>query len=118
MCGKAEKMKLTKEFLEKQEGILLKEKTRIESEIKKLKEYPDYGNDNEDTLQEISDYENNISINDEIQTVLKKVKKSLKSIETGNYGQCTSCKGDIEIGRLKIMPSAQLCVTCESKESK
>lgn len=111
-------MKLTKEFLEKQQAILSKEKARIEMEIKKLKEYPDYGNDNEDTLQEISDYENNVSLNNELQDVLKKVKKSLKSLEAGTYGKCVSCKEDIEIGRLKIMPYAQLCVTCKSKEVK
>jgi len=111
-------MELTNEFLEKQRAVLLKEKARIENEIKKLKEYPDYGNDDEDNLQEISDYENNVSLKNELQDVLKKVKRSLKAIDNGNYGQCTSCKGEIEIGRLKVMPYAQLCVTCNSKENK
>lgn len=111
-------MKLSKEFLEKQREILLNEKSRIESKIKQLKKYPDYGTDEEDNLQEISDYESNLSIEGQMEFILVKIDKALKAIDNGTYGQCLACKQQIEEGRLEIMPYAELCVTCSAKEKK
>lgn len=105
------------EFIEKQKEILLKEKARIEEKIKVLKKFPEYGNDEEDRLQEMGDFENNLSIDQQLEAVLKKIEKALKAIENGTYGKCASCKKNIEEGRLEIMPYAELCVTCKSKKS-
>ena len=111
-------MNLSKEFIEKQREILLNEKSRIESKIKQLKKYPDYGADEEDNIQEISDYESNLSIEGQIEFILVKIDKALKAIDDGTYGQCLACEQQIEGGRLEIMPYAELCVTCSAKEKK
>lgn len=108
-------MKLTAEFLKKQKDALLSEKERVEEKIKKLKKYPDYGGDEEDNIQEISDYESNLSIDKQMEFLLKKIKAAIKAIDDGTYGQCKVCKGNIESGRLKIMPYADVCVTCKKK---
>lgn len=111
-------MEINKEFIEKQKASLTEEKTRIEEKIKKLKKYPDYGSDEEDNLQEIADYESNLSIDEQLEFLLGKIKRALKSIDDGSYGKCASCKKIIEEGRLEIMPYAELCVTCNSNRKK
>lgn len=107
-----------KAFLDKQKVSLLKEKEKIEAKIAKLKKYPDYGTDDEDRLQEMEDYENNLSIEGQLEFLLKKIKRALRAIDDGNYGQCIECKTNIEEGRLKIMPYAELCVTCKKDGNK
>lgn len=111
-------MKLTKEFLEKQKEALLTEKARLEKKVAKLKKYPKYGDDEEDNLQEMADYESNLTLDEQLEYLLTKIKKALKAIEDGTYGQCILCKKNIENGRLEIMPYADVCVTCKSKKKK
>lgn len=111
-------MKISKDFLEKQKEKLEAEKNKIETKIKELKKYPDYGNDDEDNLQEIADYESNLSIDEQLEFLLGKIKRAIKAIENGTYGQCTKCQATIEEGRLEIIPYAELCVSCSVKKNK
>ncbi len=106
-------MQYNDEFVKKQKNILLEEKKRLKERISKLKEFQDYGFDDEDNAQEISDYENNLSIEEQMSFLLAKVNKAILSIENKTYGQCSKCQKSIEEGRLEIMPYAELCVTCK-----
>lgn len=109
-------MNLPDSFLKKQKELMLKEKEKIEEKIAKLKKYPDYGTDEEDNLQELTDFESNLSLEDQLEFLLKKINKALKAIDDGTYGQCHECKTAIERGRLEIMPYAELCVSCNDKK--
>lgn len=111
-------MKLSESFLEKQREALLSEKERIEAKAIKLKKYPRYGDDEEDNLQEMADYESNLTLDEQLEYLLAKIKKALRAIDDGTYGQCSLCKKNIENGRLEIMPYADVCVTCKSKKKK
>lgn len=110
-------MSQSKEFVQKQKEKLLKEKKGIDEKIKNLKQYPNYGQDEEDKLQEMGDFENNLSIEEQLGYLSKKIDKALLAIENGTYGQCSSCHENIENGRLEIMPYADLCVSCKSKSN-
>lgn len=111
-------MKPSNEFIEKQKEKLIKEKERIDLKIQNLKKYPDYGQGEEDNIQEMGDFENNLSIEEQLVYLSKKIDKALKAIENGTYGQCSQCKKNIEQGRLSIMSYADLCVTCKKKNGK
>ena len=111
-------MTLKPELINKLKKNLLTEKENLEERIKKLKVYPDYGNIGEDNLQEVIDYENNVSIDEQLELLLQKVNNALSAIENGTYGECSECQNAIEDGRLEIMPYADLCVTCEHCEKK
>ncbi|MCX6808811.1 MAG: TraR/DksA C4-type zinc finger protein [Candidatus Berkelbacteria bacterium] len=108
-------MKLSQKFLEQQQSALQDEKKRITAEIKKLKKYPDYGETSDDNAQELTEFENNQPLEDQLEQILKKVNLSLLAIENGTYGVCSKCQGMIETGRLEIIPYADLCVTCQQK---
>lgn len=104
------------EFIGQQKEILVAEKERIEAKIKELKKFPDYGSDEEDNLQEISDYESNLSIDQQLEYLLEKINFALSAIKNGSYGKCKICQKEIEIDRLKIMPYADVCVVCKKNK--
>ena len=106
---------LDKKFLETQKNALLKEKGRLEEEITKLKKFPEDDGLEDDRIQELSNYETNLSIDAQLELLLKKVKSSFRAIEEGKYGICKVCGAEIEKGRLAMMPYTDLCVTCRKK---
>lgn len=52
------------------------------------------------------------TIKQELNNLLGKTTDALLKIKQGIYGKCESCGKQIEEGRLKIMPTADLCLTC------
>ncbi len=108
-------MPLTNEFISTQKKRLEIEKERLEDQIKRLKKYPDYGDIGEDMIQEVEDYETNISIDEQIELLLGKVNAALQAIDQGTYGKCKKCDQMIDEERLEIMPYADFCVKCENE---
>lgn len=109
---------LSSEIIEKQKKALIEEKSRLEKKIKELKQYPDYGQNEDDNAKETADYENNLNVEGQLVFLLSKVNKALKAIDNGAYGVCLKCSKAIEEGRLEIMPYAELCISCRKTESK
>ncbi|MEJ5376536.1 MAG: TraR/DksA family transcriptional regulator [bacterium] len=46
---------------------------------------------------------------------LKQIKEALLRIESGEYGLCEECGSAIRFERLKAMPFAQLCRSCQEE---
>jgi RNA polymerase-binding transcription factor DksA len=44
--------------------------------------------------------------------VLADVEAALDRMATGHYGQCRSCRGTIELARLRIFPQTLHCAAC------
>lgn len=107
---------LDSETMEKQKRYLLDEKDRLENKIKQLKEFPDYGSNEDDNAKELADFESNQSLEEQLKYLLDKVNKALAAIENGTYGRCKKCQNAIESGRLEIMPYAELCITCQKEQ--
>lgn len=42
------------------------------------------------------------------------LKQALNRIETGTYGYCLNCHGEIPLQRLILVPGALRCITCET----
>ena len=106
---------ISKEFINKQKQILTKEKERLVKKVGQLKKYPDYGRNEDDNAQEMADYQSNLSLEEQVEFLIKKVDTALSAIEDGSYGKCKKCKEMIEEGRLEVMPYAEVCVTCKDK---
>jgi len=49
------------------------------------------------------------------QEKLMAINEALEKLEEGTYGICEECGDKIGQGRLKVMPLAKFCVTCQSK---
>ncbi|MGB4845013.1 MAG: TraR/DksA C4-type zinc finger protein [Ferruginibacter sp.] len=48
----------------------------------------------------------------EAEAKLKKLQTAAEKIDDKDFGICTKCKGEIPVGRLKIMPGSTTCVRC------
>jgi DnaK suppressor protein len=47
---------------------------------------------------------------------LGKIDEAIRRLESGVYGVCAECGGEIAEARLKALPFATLCVTCQERE--
>jgi len=57
-----------------------------------------------------------LRIRDRESKLIKKIKKALARIESGEFGICEKCGGDISIKRLKARPVTTQCIDCKTKE--
>ena len=47
-----------------------------------------------------------------------RVRAALERLDEGSYGQCESCDGDISTARLKALPWASRCLSCEQEQER
>lgn len=105
-------------FIMGQKSALEKELKRLEDQYQLTRKFPEYGTSEEENIQEIERLQENLSLQRNLKNLIKDVKEALKKIEKDKYGTCDSCGNQIEQGRLKIYPSASLCVSCSNKKFK
>ena len=55
-----------------------------------------------------------LRIRDRESMLIKKIRKSLEDIETGEYGICEDCGEEISIERLKARPVTSFCIRCKT----
>ena len=56
-----------------------------------------------------------LRIRDRESKLIRKIRKALENIETGEFGICENCGRDIAIQRLKVRPVTTLCIKCKTK---
>jgi len=47
---------------------------------------------------------------------LKKIDEALIKIQAGTFGVCECCEQNIEVSRLEVRPTANLCLSCKEEE--
>lgn len=50
--------------------------------------------------------------------LLGHIERALDRIESGEFGACRGCGGDIGFARLEAVPHATLCIECKSNQEK
>lgn len=109
---------------------LLKEKKRLEQELKKIHEenyqtalgQREAGSDENfedhigDAATNIFDRERDLSLEQNTQDLLNQVVEALNRLEQGKFGVCTRCQKPIDEARLKAIPYTELCIECKKKE--
>jgi len=81
-------------------------------------QFPDIGSQPDESAQEITEYEQSISLEHSLEEELVLINKALKKIEDKKYGLCESCGKEIPFGRLEIRPQSLLCISCKAKKEK
>lgn len=70
------------------------------------------GDKDEDNAVEVAQFQDNISLERELETNLEKMESALTKIEKGGYGMCVKCNQEIESERLLVCPEAEMCLKC------
>lgn len=78
---------------------------------------PNYeGNDEDERINEATDFDRNLALEQQLETRLKEVRDVRTKIKEGTYGTCSTCRNEIPENRLKAMPSASLCIACAQRK--
>ena len=116
------------EFIATQREALLKEKAKLEEDIKKVATYDEASGeyvpkfeetdagDSEDTDEasaETTTLIENTATADSLLQTMNEVVKALGDIEADKYGYCENCGGYIQEERLQAYPAAKTCIKCE-----
>jgi sigma-B regulation protein RsbU (phosphoserine phosphatase) len=48
--------------------------------------------------------------------LLEEIKGALGRVENKTFGECKVCKGEVELHRLEVQPTREICLACISKE--
>ncbi len=116
--------KLRKEFLKKAEETLQETKKQLLREIQeRVKEETegskDEGRDTYDLASDERDREINFILNGREREKLLAIDEALQRIKDKTYGicecGCENCEGEIQLGRLKVLPFTRLCVKCQEE---
>ena len=109
-------LKQAAEMLQETKRQALKEmQGRVKEETEGVK---DEGRDTYDLASDERDREINFILNDREREKLLAIDDALQRIKDKTYGICESCEGEIQLGRLKILPFTRLCVKCQEENEK
>lgn len=109
-------LKQAAETLEETKKQLLKEMHgRVKGETEGIK---DDGRDTYDLASDERDREINFILNDREREKLLAIDEALERIKEKTYGICESCEGEIQLGRLKVLPFTRLCVRCQEENER
>jgi len=109
-------LKQAAEKLAETKKQLLKEmQGRVKGETEGVK---DEGRDTYDLASDERDREINFILNDREREKLHAIDEALERIKDKSYGICESCEGEIQLGRLKVLPFTRLCVKCQEENEK
>jgi DnaK suppressor protein len=89
--------------------------SRVKGETEGVK---DEGRDTYDLASDERDREINFILNDREREKLLAIDEALQRIKEKTYGLCETCEGEIQLGRLKILPFSRLCVKCQEENEK
>ena len=112
---------LDDKFIRQRKAHLEKKKLRLESELGKMTKqkgkgrqaiFPDIGDKEDESAQEVEMYESSLTIEKNLEEMLKEINKALDRIEKGTYGKCEKCGGEINEERLKAYSEAGICLKC------
>jgi DnaK suppressor protein len=109
-------LKQASDMLEEMKRSLMREmQGRVKGETEGVK---DEGRDTYDLASDERDREINFILNDRERDKLVAIDEALQRIKEKSYGLCESCEGEIQLGRLKILPFSRLCVKCQEENEK
>ncbi len=104
---------LKKKLIKQRQELLSEAEQTLNSKISTEKEsFPD------PTDQAVAELDNNflLKLRGREQRLLKKIDGAISRIDSGNYGVCESCGGQINIKRLEARPVTTLCIECKTAQ--
>jgi len=115
----------TKEQLKQK---LINEKNKIRELLEKMTNQTEFNKDKiqvtwsetgdkeEDNAVEVANFQDNISLERNLEVNLEKIDNALERIKKDDFGKCIKCGNDIKTERLIAYPEADVCMNCASKK--
>ena len=110
---------LTDEQIEELKSMLQKERQNVQASIKE--NTINYSIQNSETKDCVDEANENILVSYNVRLTnrgnlyLKKLVKSLRKIDSGEYGICDECEAHIPFSRLRARLTSDLCIICKEE---
>lgn len=109
---------LSPERIERLRGYLLEQEASLRQQLIGLSEAVQesnvgLGNHMAEDATAAFDQAATVSLRRGHQRTLQQVEAALQRMVVGAYGKCERCGDEIDFARLKAMPQATLCMTCQ-----
>ena len=108
------KLEENKQNIEHQLSKVAKKDNTVEGNYRTP--FPEIGNQIDENAQEITEYEQSLSIEHSLEEELKLVNEALEKMANGKYGFCENCQQEIPYERLAIRPQSVMCIVCKSQK--
>ena len=79
---------------------------------------PGLGTHMADQATEVFEQARDLAVSQRLSLTLDLIDRALAKMEDGTYGICETCGCDIDPARLKALPYATLCMSCQAKSEK
>jgi RNA polymerase-binding protein DksA len=107
--------------VEKFKKALQAERRRLErerhlnslDEAERGSELSDYDNHPADAASETYERTKNFALDENFKEILDRIDEALRKIEDESYGTCDRCGEQIGVERLKAIPYATMCISCQ-----
>ncbi|MFH0952578.1 MAG: TraR/DksA C4-type zinc finger protein [Patescibacteria group bacterium] len=76
--------------------------------------FPEYGTSEDDNAAEVATFQDNLSLENELEKNYNNVKLALVKIKENRYGICENCQSKISDKRLLAFPVARHCLKCKA----
>jgi DnaK suppressor protein len=113
MVADSKLLAIKKKLLKQREDLLSEAGHTLNNKLSTEKEsFPD------PTDQAVAELDNNflLKLRGREQKLLKKIDEAISRIDSGSYGVCESCGGQINIKRLEARPVTTLCIECKTAQ--
>ena len=99
---------------------LLEQKEHLSTQVETLahtvrEEGVGYSNHMADAGTDVFEQARDVSLSRQLSRSLEDVEHALGKFEDGTFGICEACGSIIELARLEALPSARLCMHCQSR---
>ncbi len=74
--------------------------------------FPQFGAKDDENAAEVATFQDNLSLERNLEASLREVESALARIDGGTYGRCERCRQPIDAERLRALPAASRHVTC------
>lgn len=103
---------LHQELLEQQQHL----KAQLETIAHSVREDGvGYSNHMADAGTEVFEQARDVSVARQLKRSFDDVEHALRKFDDGTYGICETCGTIIELARLEALPSARMCMRCQSR---
>ncbi len=99
---------------------LEQERQRLSDELKRqevlAQDHPTTGNHMADDATEVSEQAKAMALRRHLEGMVKEIDRAILRAQRGTYGLCERCGKPIPEERLKVVPSALLCIECAKRQ--
>ncbi|MFC1663265.1 TraR/DksA family transcriptional regulator [Patescibacteria group bacterium] len=80
--------------------------------------FPQYGTKEDDNAAEVAAFQDNLSLESDLERNLHDVQNAIGKIKSAKYGICENCGNKISDRRLEAYPTARKCLKCTATNKK